>query len=182
MIIGVDICNTIARVNEALALHFLGTYTIPESLQKQRRWDLPGLTPDFFRSPTGMIFLSQVQPYNGAAEVLSSFVRSGHKVIYITARPQETELVTRRWLKEHHFPCDEVIHSEEKGLVCIEKEVDVMIEDDPFYAQQIKEAGVSLFLVKQRYNATFPAPKMDWKMARLILPKAVGKNIKSERN
>ncbi|KAB2954301.1 hypothetical protein F9B85_00990 [Heliorestis acidaminivorans] len=182
MIIGVDICNTIAQVNEALALHFLGTSKVPDDLQKQRQWNLPGLNPDFFRSPEGMNLLSQAKPYEKASEVLNSFIYKGHKIVYITARPQETELVSRRWLRQHNFPLGDIVHSHQKGESCLEKGVTFMIEDDPFYAEQVKRAGIPVFLVRQRYNVDFPAPKMDWKIAGFILPKAIPMMKRNERS
>ncbi|QGG46832.1 hypothetical protein [Heliorestis convoluta] len=96
MLIGVDICNTIAKINEALALRFLGTSEIPQELRKQRRWDLPGLNPDFFRTHEGLRLFFEAKPYEGAAETLNKLVSAGHRVVYITAKPKESELVTRR--------------------------------------------------------------------------------------
>ncbi|QGG46831.1 hypothetical protein [Heliorestis convoluta] len=82
-------------------------------------------------------------------------------------------------MKEHGFPSGEVVFSEEKGDACLDMDVQLMIEDDPVFAKQVKEVGIPVFMVRQDYNIDFPALKMDWKMADIMWSKI---SLKSEKH
>lgn len=82
----------------------------------------------------------------GAADTAANLRRLGHKIIVITGRAHTTEkgitgllfrMMLRYWLKKNQFPYDELVFcseknsSREKYQVCMEKRVDIMIDDKP---------------------------------------------------
>ncbi|MZP30998.1 hypothetical protein GTO91_14870 [Heliobacterium undosum] len=169
LLIGVDICNTIAKINKQLALHFFGTETIPEKYRVMRRWDLPGLGPDFFSSPDGLRIFARAEAYPSAAEVLVDLKNAGHRLFYITARPRESHLVTARWLHTHGFPEAEILFTEEKGTLCAAKGVDLLVEDDPVYVRQAEDRGIPVLVKAHEYNDGVPMLRFcEWENVKRL--------------
>ncbi len=80
----------------------------------------------------------------GAAEYAESMHKKGHKIFIVTGRAHTTEMgITGKifrwmltyWLKKNHFYYDEIFYCSEKNTaadkynICIEKNIDLLIDD-----------------------------------------------------
>ena len=85
-----------------------------------------------------------------ASEIIKKLKQEGNKIYIITARnedglPKEvygkSQEITRLWLSENNIEYDDIyfVKDEEKLPKCIEKNVDIMIEDSPNNIQNISE-------------------------------------------
>ena len=80
---------------------------------------------------------------NKASEIIKKLQKEGHKIIIITARgsgkdedtlgKNETQFVTTKWLSMNGIVPDELVFSDNGKLdICLEKNVDLMIDDMPY--------------------------------------------------
>ena len=85
-------------------------------------------------------YLKETPVRTFAPEVIERLKHEGNKIYLITARhdeemPQEyygkIQDLTKQWLKKQNIKYDEIIFKREKLQPCIEKKIDVMIEDSP---------------------------------------------------
>lgn len=90
----------------------------------------------------------------GAADTAAKLRGMGHKIIVITGRAHTTEKgltgmlfrsMLKYWLKKNQFPYDELIFcserksAQEKYRICIEKKIDIMIDDKPETLLMLKD-------------------------------------------
>lgn len=103
MIIGVDLCNTIANVNLELLKYFsINYFTYP----------FPEVPQDFFKTTRGFEIFIKAEPFPNAHIVLRNLNSQGHRIEYITNRPKSAYFVTRRWLELNGFPAGRVVFTE----------------------------------------------------------------------
>lgn len=84
-------------------------------------------------------YVTEEPPRKFSAEVIQKLKSEGHEIYIITARyltNKENEQgftmrnIVKNWLKENHISYDKIIFSPEDKLeICIENDIDVMIED-----------------------------------------------------
>lgn len=146
MIIGIDIDNTITHTTEMI-MHYArifgqerGLNTIPDPsyyyLEDALGWDKE-TADEFLSLYLGRIY-AEMQPKEQAIEVIRGLKRE-HEVILITSRNRQfpqVEEVTVNWLAQNGIVYDRLIlnttsnmHFFSKLAVCLENQVEVMIED-----------------------------------------------------
>lgn len=110
MLIGVDICNTIANINYELFRKFK---------INPRQYPAPEVPKDFFITAGGLTLFINARPYYNSQKVLMQLITEGYRIVYVTSRPKIAEFVTRRWLKLNGFPPGNVefIPSGEKAAI-----------------------------------------------------------------
>lgn len=116
-------------------------------------------------------------PFKNAPEVLNDLVNKGHRVTFITARPdtKKIEEVTRRWLKKHGFPFTEdnlVMNAQEKGKVAKELGVDLFFEDALYHLENLYQHQIPTVIVDASYNRSVSYPFWritDWKEVYAII-------------
>jgi len=116
-------------------------------------------------------------PLEHAPEVLTDLVSKGHRVTFITARPdlKNIEEVTRRWLKKHGFPYtgdNLVMNAQDKAKVAKEMGVDLFFEDAPYHLENLVRNQIPTVIVDASYNQDFPHPLKrirDWREVYAIL-------------
>ncbi len=84
-----------------------------------------------------------------ASQVCKKLIKDGYELIIITARfgcDQEDEnglkmrSVVENWLIDNNIPYTQIIYSSENKLdICLEKDIDIMIEDKPDTLLEIKK-------------------------------------------
>jgi uncharacterized HAD superfamily protein len=77
-------------------------------------------------------FKSKVNSVDGAEDSLRKFRRMGHRLVYITNRPERSRNKTFRWLREHDIPFDEVHFAGrkmEKGFLGRRLKLDMYVDD-----------------------------------------------------
>ncbi|WP_113675876.1 5' nucleotidase, NT5C type [Vallitalea guaymasensis] len=146
MIFGIDICNTIADVNEVL-MRRLGPNPNPENYHH------PKVDRMFFKSELDVF--SVAKPIKGSRDFLNSLVKE-NQIFYITARPLEAKERTITWLMKHKYPCfDRLIFTNDKLSICNDLNVDFMIEDSPFELDRLY-GQIKTYVYAQPYNTRYP--------------------------
>lgn len=92
----VDICNTIANVNEQLNLRGFQTDVYPSPIPAE------AFTEELFR---------QAKPIWTSINLVKRLVDQGNSLVYLTARPERVREVTLQWLRAYDLPVGPVIHT-----------------------------------------------------------------------
>lgn len=149
LIIGIDIDNTISKSHpviwEKFKKEFKGRVIFSESpdfyhLEKNTSASLSEVEIFFDHIERDEEFILSFPSYKGANLILDKWILEGHKLHYITARPEHSRSSTLSWLKKHEFPTQNVsldLHDRErdtnavsfKARVVKSFKIDLMIED-----------------------------------------------------
>lgn len=98
-----------------------------------------------------------------AGEIISKLKKDGHKIYIITAREHgdewfpksiadNMETFTANWLLNNGIPFDKIFFAaDDKGKVCKENGVDIMIDDDPYNLDKII-GKAEAFIFDKPYN------------------------------
>ena len=103
----VDICNTIANVNEQLNLRGFQTDVYPSPIPPEV------FTEELFR---------QAKPIWPIINLVRRLVDQDNSLVYLTARSEKVREVTLEWLKAYDLPAGPLIHTNGrlKGEIAIE--------------------------------------------------------------
>lgn len=146
MVIGIDIDNTITHTTEMI-MHYAkifgeqrGLNTVPDPrhyyLEDALGWDV-AVANEFLYQYLGHIY-REMRPKDKAVDVIRE-LKQDHQIILITSRNQQypqVEEVTSAWLTQYGVEYDRLIlnatsnmHYFSKLAVCLENQVQLMIED-----------------------------------------------------
>ncbi len=156
MLVGVDICNTIANVNYELLKRFHKL-----SLTQYPATEVP---KDFFTSVEGLKLFQKTRPFLRANEVLQEMVINGYQIIYITSRPKIAQFITQRWLKLNWFPTGRVefVPSTQKAAMARDAGMVAFFEDDPLVLTDLIQKGVpNVFIKSAPYNRHIVGPNLQ---------------------
>ena len=112
---------------------------------------------DFYYNNIQRIAMS-LKPLNNAKEVIDKLKADGNEIYIITSRDNgeyiNPEKMTREWLKKYDIYFDKLILTgrHEKGPVCKENNIDIMIEDSIKNCEDIENNGVKCYIMDTRYN------------------------------
>ena len=168
MKIGIDIDEVLAKQLEKLVLfyHLKTGKLIPAEKFHTYYWpEVWGITleegiqidQEFKRSA----YFDSIGPVENAVQAVNRLTK-GNQLFIITARPVLFKEKTEQWLKKHLQETPfELIHSgdfhitnktKNKGEICEELSIEVMIEDQDEYALQCAEKGVKVILLNKPWN------------------------------
>lgn len=112
-------------------------------------------------------YCTEWEPREGAAQIINNMKLSGNTICEITARKFVTNkgllgTKSRKWFEDwcrrNNFSFDEIIYCsekygpEEKYQACIEKKVDVMIDDRPEIVTCLASKGIKVMMMDAPYN------------------------------
>lgn len=121
------------------------------------------------------VYCRTYPPYEGAADVYASLCEKGHIILQITSRKLVTKrsplaalsrFLLKQWLYRNRFYYHELILCEEEGVAgqklrcCLERQVQVMIEDHAETALLLAEHGISVLLYDAPYNQRVRDPRI----------------------
>lgn len=172
MIIGVDCDEPLAQLIDALVTWHNKTYTTTFTKPDHTDYLLSkiwGGTPeeayqkvfDFYHSPD----FELIEPTPGSVKATQQLAQK-HTLYVITSRPIITKQKTLQWIQKHYGQTfADIYFSGEfnslmgkemqglsKGQICNELEVDIYIEDNIEYAQEVVDAGVPVLLFDAPWN------------------------------
>lgn len=75
-------------------------------------------------------------------------------VCYITDRPVSSS-VTEKWLEDNDLPYAEVVTTKDKVEACLEKNINVFVDDKYETYLRMNKAGVTCFLMNTPHNRTY---------------------------
>ncbi len=187
MVIGIDIDNTITHTTEMI-MHYarifgarkgLNTVSDPRFyyLEDALGWD-QAVADEFLFQYLGHIY-REMRPKEKAVEVIRE-LKKDHHIILITSRNQQypqVEEATSVWLKQHGVEYDRLIlnatsnmHYFSKLAVCLENQVDLMIEDHHDLVSEIS-AHMPVLMFDYPYNSHLKADNIirvrHWEHIRL---------------
>lgn len=177
MILGIDIDDVVTESSLSLVAHAKIHET--EICKKGDILDhLPEVMRGGFPTPEVKIYLNRFMAdimdaaslKENAAEVLRRLKERGHKLIYITARGEKkypgSTAVTERLIKEKNLPCDGIVYdSYDKLQDCIDRGVELMIDDSVKNCTDIAQGGIPALLFTSLVNKDIPTelPRVaDW--------------------
>lgn len=105
-------------------------------------------------------FLSSASPRERAKEVVNALKKDGHKIVIITARSDDFHKnayeLSKNWLEKHGFEFDEIItEAYNKGEVCQQKNVDVLIDDFTGNIMSAKKRNIKTILMDCLHNKDY---------------------------
>lgn len=98
---------------------------------------------------------SSVKAVDKAREILTELKQQGHRLILITARPEEHRSLTENWLKKNEFPYHELHHAHNKAPLAVEKNISLFIDDRKENALEIAAQEIPVLLVSKYHNSDF---------------------------
>ena len=167
MRIGIDIDNCISNFDDVLLEEYIKQdkklrntgiinekpYYISEGMFDWSKEE----NDNFYTNNIQRIAMS-LKPLNHAKEVIEQLKKDGNEIYIITSRDNgeyvNPEEMTREWLKKYDIVYDKLILTGkyQKGPVCREHKIDIMIEDSIKNCEDIEANGTKCFIMNTRYN------------------------------
>lgn len=113
---------------------------------------------EFFKN-LGDKFLTELKPIDGAVDSINKLYDAGHQIIFITARHENNNEATKRWLAEHNFKYHKLIHSETKVQECLDEKIDLFVDDHPTVIQNISKVNIPSIFVDLPKNVDIAMPR-----------------------
>jgi hypothetical protein len=148
-LVAVDVCDTLARVNEAIAA-CLG-------LGSGWRWTTHDLRPAGVAGPESWFrrhpeVFAEAVPLPGAQEALDAAASAGREIAYVTARSDWARL--RRW----GFPRGELVLAVRKAPACAALGASLAVEDAPDQVRDLRRV-VPVRVIGHPYNGS----RLTWR-------------------
>jgi hypothetical protein len=118
----------------------------------EQAWDFIKQNPEFWRT---------LDPFKDAALFCWALGKLPVDIMFLTARPNEdghVERVTREWLQAHFQVDWPLVVSENKGQVCEDRGVDILLEDRAETLSFLPDR-VEPVLLLRGYNVNVPVPQ-----------------------
>ncbi len=174
MKIGVDIDDTLVEFTKKLIEFYNSKKNTSFEFERLNTWkfeevfdlsleEVLELIREFYFSPE----LSEVGFVEGAKESLI-YLSKKHNILFITARHLDIKDATSFFIDNHfkdHFEFELIFSSDEwndgkvKHEICVEKEVDLIIEDRLEYALPCSEKGIKVILLDRSWNQCGTLPE-----------------------
>ena len=162
MRIGIDIDDTICRTTEIVD-DYMEKYAKEHKLNVLDIVNDEELKKQFFSEYLPEIFeKAEVKSY--VRDSLRRLRNKGNKLFLVTARSDDyvpglknVEEITSKWLEKNNIKVDGAfygVYGIDKAKVCIENDLDVMIDDDPYNYHKMIGEGVTCLLYddREKYN------------------------------
>jgi len=118
-----------------------------------RTYDITPGELNTFLDIRGKYLMSAPTPVAGAPHYLGR-IKQNHDIYIVTAREGRYEPETREWLERHGFIFDELVllGSHDKREACLERNLNVLVEDTLEIGIEVSSAGVPVLLMDAPYN------------------------------
>lgn len=90
---------------------------------------------------------NKAKPRDNAVEIINKLKKEGHKIVIITARDSEfyddPYLLSKTWLDKNNIEYDKIIvNAREKGIVCKKEQIDIFIDDQLNNCFDVEKEGI----------------------------------------
>lgn len=158
MKIGVDIDGTL--IDNLSALVSVVNEGTGKRLKEDEIWDFDlSLVYDHPVEEVVKMYESQPErvffeppPLPFAREAMEAAKRAGIEVVLVTARNPAFEDITRRWLKVHSIPYDELYFQGNKAVACKRYNLSLFVDDHIRNAKAVSESGIPAVVVDAPHN------------------------------
>ncbi len=167
MRIGIDIDNCISNFDDVLLEEYLKhdkelrntgiineePYYLTEGMFDWSKEE----NDEFYYNNIQRIAMS-LKPLKDSKEIIDKLKDDGNEIYIISSRDNgeyiKPEEMTREWLNKYEIYYDKLILTgkHEKGPVCKENKIDIMIDDSIKNCEDIEANGVKCFIMNTRYN------------------------------
>jgi uncharacterized HAD superfamily protein len=148
-----EFCNL--KLNKSLCLDDWGSYFLYDvyGVSKQKELEI---VEEFHNSDR----FEKLGLIGGAKEGVG-VLQKNHKLILITSRKPIFKEMTREFIKKHFGEgCFEIFHSinpdevkdMKKSDICVNENVDLLIEDNQGYALEVAQQGITVLLLDKPWN------------------------------
>lgn len=170
MKIGIDIDNVISNFDDTLLKEYL------KHDKELRNTGIVNENPDYFRK--GMFdwteeeeksfyneniekWAKNLKPLNDAEYYIKKLKEDGNEIYIISGRDngeyEDPYKLTREWLEKYNIVYDKLIltnayNKQEKAEVCLENNIDIMIEDSINTCINLIDSGIKTYTMNTRYN------------------------------
>ena len=161
MKIGIDFDNTMVNTYQ-VSKHFLDVYKPNNHLKSYH--DLPKDEELAFFMNYFIKITENLTLYDGVKEAFDFFEKHNIELILITARGQDGLLIepTNKFLKKHNLNFSKkVFDAKDKGQVCLDNNVDLLIDDNDKVLQNASEKHVKVLKYGEKSDL-FPYV-LNWK-------------------
>ena len=170
MKIGIDIDNCISNFDDTLLKEYLkhdkelrNTGIINENPEYLRKgmFDWTKEEEENFYKENIEEIVKKLKPIKETPYYINKLKQDGHKIYIITGRNngeyKNPYKLTEEWLKKYDIKYDELILTDAydkhaKTQVCLENNIDLMIEDSIRISLDLRENGVKVYTRNTRYN------------------------------
>ena len=174
--IGVDIDDVLLNLISEFLIHYNQQYSSELTLDEIHSYSLGKVIGISFEKAVGLFyefyetdsFKYGLYPVNGAVEGIARLKQNGIILEAITARPEILREITHKQLDKYFSNSFEKIHimdlSSKENLgrgkgkheICLERGIEVMIDDRPETVKDCAKAGIQGILYEQPWNRNTP--------------------------
>jgi hypothetical protein len=184
MRIAVDIDSTLHDYWDVLSEISVRRFGIELPYEEQLTWGLTRLRPEQLElcvreSHSDERILAGV-PYAGAVETVRGWCEQGHAVDVVSYREPGCRQATAAWLQTIGLPFEDLLCSSEKVELCVERSVDLLVDDCPMSILGALEQGIVAATIVHPWNEEICEEEdvicaRDWhELAQLLAPMIAG--------
>jgi hypothetical protein len=184
MRIAVDIDSTLHDYWEVLSEISVRRFGVELPYEEQLTWGLTRLRPEQLElcvkeSHSDERILASV-PYPGAVETVRGWREEGNLVHVASYRESGCRRATAAWLQAIGLPFDDLLCSPQKVELCVERGVDLLIDDSPMSIRGALEHGIVAATIVHPWNEEICEEEdvisaRDWhELAQLLAPVIAG--------
>lgn len=160
MNIGIDIDDTLVDTTRNFK-NVIGQYDKSGDIEKYIEEILSGEIPTEnirkFMNTYLLDLTKTIKVKKDASQIIKRLKDKGHKILFITSRNNEEckglEEFTLEYLKENNVIYDKLFfNSRDKAKVCIENDIDIMIDDSIKHCNNVSSTGITTFLFNSVIN------------------------------
>lgn len=166
MRIGIDIDDTVANTQNILleaALKYdrekMGNKGIVNHnvllIEDRFEWSKE-VKNKFLKEAVSKYFMT-LEPKKNSVDIINKLVEDGHEIYFITYRTDELFVnayeFSKEWLDKNNFYYDKlIVNRRDKGNVCVEEKIDLLIDDRIEHCQDAIDKGINSFVFASKYN------------------------------
>jgi uncharacterized protein len=180
MRIAVDIDSTLHDYWEVLSEISVRRFGVELPYEEQLTWGLTRLRPEQLElcireSHSDERILAGV-PYAGAVETVRGWREAGHVVHVASYREPACQQATAAWLQTIGLPFDDLMCSSQKVELCVERGVELLVDDSPMSILGALEHGIVAATIVHPWNEEVCEEEdvicaRDWhELAQLLAP------------
>ncbi|HEY3829242.1 MAG TPA: hypothetical protein VGL57_08605 [Solirubrobacteraceae bacterium] len=180
MRIAVDIDSTLHDYWDVLSEISVRRFGVELPYEEQLTWGLTRLRPEQLalcvkESHSDERILAGV-PYPGAVEAVCGWRAQGHTVHVASYREADCQQATAAWLRAIGLPFDDLLCSSQKVEGCVERGVELLIDDCPMSIRGALEHGIVAATIGHPWNEEICEEEdvicaHDWhELTRLLAP------------
>lgn len=162
MKIGIDIDDVITNTSEKIEEYVVKDNN-REKLQEHMKEIMKGTPSDLevikFCMENYLRVFKMVKSKENASKVIQNLLNQGNEIYLITARGDNSEFfkgseeVTKKFLEDNNIKYTKIIFNAiNKAQICLDNEIDIMIDDSIEHCEDIKNAGIKSILFTSNVN------------------------------